>query len=403
MTTRNTRVERRPSSERQDWSRVAITGLGKSQVGRRLGRTPVDLTLEACLRAIDDAGLTRADIDGLVTYPGGRGPTAGVEIPEVHDALDLDLRWYFGGGESPSSPPAIVNACLAVTCGLARHVLVYKSVVEAARQGTEGRKGIENLRIIPAMQWAVDWLAPFGSLGIANWVAPYAQRHMHEHGITREQLAWIPIVQRRHAGLNPDALYRDPLTMDDYVSARMISDPLCLYDCDVPVDMSIAMIVSSAETLGDLRSRPVRLDAVGMALRDRPSWDQFSDPPSAGRDAANELWSQTSLTQNDVDVALLYDGFSILAMMHLEALGFCGPGEGGAFVEGGSRISIGGDIPLNTDGGHLSAGRSRGFGQIYEACRQLRQEAGARQVADAEVAVAGGGGGPVSTFLLLTR
>jgi acetyl-CoA acetyltransferase len=387
----------------QDWSRVAITGLGKSQVGRRLARTPVDLTVEACLRAIDDAGLSRADIDGLVTYPGGRGPTAGVEIPEMQDALDLDLRWYLGGGECPSSPPALVNACMAVSCGLARHVLVYKSVVEAARQGTEGRKGIENLRIIPAMQWAVDWLAPFGSLGIPNWVAPYAQRHMHDHGITREQLGWIPIVQRQHAGLNPQALYRDPLTMDDYLSARMISDPLCLYDCDVPVDMSIAIIVSSADALVDVRPNPVRLQAVGMALYDRPSWDQFSDGPSAGRDAARELWSQTSLTPADVDVALLYDGFSILALMHLEALGFCGPGEGGAFVEGGQRISLGGAIPLNTDGGHLSAGRSRGFGQIYEACVQLRGEAGARQVAGAEVAVAGGGGGPVSTFLLLTR
>jgi acetyl-CoA acetyltransferase len=386
---------------RQAWDRAVISGAGKSQVGRRLGRSALDLTLEASLRAIADAGLERRDIDGLVTYPGGRGPTAGVEIPEVHDALGLELRWYMGGGECPSSPPALVNAFMAVSCGLARHVLVYKSVVEAQRQ-TGHRLGIENLRIIPGMQWAVDWLAPFGSLGVPNWMAPYAQRHFYEHGTTREQLGWIPVVERRHAGLNPSALYREPLSIDEYLSARMISDPLCLYDCDVPVDMSIAFVVSAADVAQDLPHRAVRLNAVGMALRDRPSWDQYADPTRPCQDAADELWSQTDLTVDDVDVAELYDGFSILTLMHLEALGFCGRGEGGPFVEGGERITIGGDIPVNTDGGHLSAGRSRGFGQLLEACVQLRGEAGDRQVPDAEVAVAGGGGGPVSTFLLLT-
>ena len=167
--------------------------------------------------------------------------------------------------------------------------------------------------------------------------------------------------------------------------------------------MSIAFVVSSVDHAADLPNPAIRLEAAGMALRDRPSWDQFTDPGSACRDAATELWTQTDLTVNDVDVAELYDGFSILTLMHLEALGFCSAGEGGAFVEGGHRISFGGDIPLNTDGGHLSAGRSRGFGQLYEACVQLRGEAGDRQVPGAEVAVAGGGGGPVSTFLLLTR
>jgi len=131
----------------QRWNRSVVSGLGKSQVGRRLGRSALDLTLEASLAAIEDAGLDRADIDGLVTYPGGRGPTAGVEIPEVQDALDLELRWYMGGGECPSSPPALVNAFMAVESGLARHVLVYKSVVEAQRQGVGGRLGIENLRL----------------------------------------------------------------------------------------------------------------------------------------------------------------------------------------------------------------------------------------------------------------
>jgi acetyl-CoA acetyltransferase len=210
-------------------------------------------------------------------------------------------------------------------------------------------------------------------------------------------------MQRRHAARNPAALYRDELTIDDYLSARMISDPLCLYDCDVPVDMSIALVVSAADAARDLPHSAIRLEAAGMALRDRPSWDQFANPASPCRDAAAELWAQTDLTVDDVDVAELYDGFSILTLMHLEALGFCKEGEGGAFVEGGQRITFGGDIPVNTDGGHLSAGRSRGFGQLLEACVQLRGEAGERQVPGVDVAVAGGGGGPVSTFLLFTR
>ena len=386
----------------QRWDRAVVSGMGRSQMGRRLGRTGVDLTVEACLRAIEDAGLSRADIDGLATYPGGRGPTAGVEIPELQDALDLDLRWYMGGGEQPGQPPSLVNALMAVTCGLARNVVVYKTVIEADRQGAGGRRGIENLRLIPAMQWAVDWLAPFGSVGVANWEAPYAQRHFHEYGTTREQLGWIPLTMRAHAGRNPDALYREPLTMDDYLSARMISTPLCLYDCDVPVDVSTAFVVSRADIAKDLPRPAIRLEATGMAMRDRPSWDQFEYITSAGRDAARELWSQTDLTIADVDVAQLYDGFSIITLLSLEALGFCAEGEGGSFVEGGERITFGGQVPLNTDGGQLSAGRSHGFGMLHEAFVQLRGLGGARQVTGAEVALVGGGSGPISTFLLFT-
>lgn len=380
-----------------------ISGLGRSEVGRRLGRTGLDLTVEASRRAVEDAGLTLADIDGISTYPGGRGPTAGVELTELHDALNLEVRWYNGGGDTPGQLSALINAFMAVECGLSRHVLVYKTVVEAERQGASGRKGIENLRLIHGMQWNVDWLAPFGALGVANWEAPYAQRHFHEYGTTREQLGWIPLTMRKHAGLNPSAVYREPLSMDDYLASRMISSPLCLFDCDVPADMSTALVVSDAGHVGGMPKPAVRLAAVGAGLRDRPSWDQFEHLTHAGRDAARDLWSQTDLTVDDVDVAELYDGFSIIALLSLEALGFCGEGEGGPFVEGGERISIGGPVPLNTDGGQLSAGRSHGFGMLREACVQLRGDGSERQVAGTEVAVVGGGSGPVSAFLLLTR
>lgn len=387
----------------QGWDGAVVSGLGKSQVGRRLGRTALDLTVEAASRAVADAGLNLSDIDGISTYPGGRSPTAGVELTQVQDALNLGLRWYNGGGDTPGQLAALVNALMAVQSGLARHVLVYKTVVEAQRQGTGGRKGIENLRLIAGMQWNVDWLAPFGSLGVANWEAPYAQRHFYEYGTTREQLGWIALTMRKHAGLNPVALYRDPLSMDAYLGSRMISTPLCLFDCDVPADMCTALVVSNAAHQTDMPKRPVRVEAVGMAMHDRPTWDQFAHLTHAGRDAASELWAQTDLTIADVDVAELYDGFTIITLLSLEALGFCPEGEGGPFVEGGERISIGGELPLNTDGGQLSAGRSHGFGMLHEACVQLRGEGGERQVGGAEVAVVGGGSGPVSTFLLMVR
>jgi acetyl-CoA acetyltransferase len=185
----------------------------------------------------------------------------------------------------------------------------------------------------------------------------------------------------------------------------MISTPLCLYDCDVPVDGSTALIVSRRELADDLRRPPVNVEAVGTALSGRPSWDQFDDLTSmAARDAASMMWSRTDLGPADVDVAELYDGFSFLALVWLEALGFCPKGEGGPFVEGGTRIALEGPLPLNTQGGQLSGGRLHGFGFLHEACVQLWGEGGGRQVADdPQVAVASAGGGPLASSMLLTR
>jgi acetyl-CoA acetyltransferase len=192
--------------------------------------------------------------------------------------------------------------------------------------------------------------------------------------------------------------------MDDYLAARMISDPLGLYDCDVPIDGSTAVIVSSRETARDLRRTPVKVEAIGCGLRGRPSWDQFDDLTTmAARDAAAMLWSRTDLKPHDVDIAELYDGFSFLTIVWLEALGFCSKGEGGRFIEGGKRIALDGELPLNTNGGQLSAGRLHGYGFLHEACTQLRGAAGGRQVAGSpEVATVGVGGGPLGGCILLT-
>jgi acetyl-CoA acetyltransferase len=256
----------------------------------------------------------------------------------------------------------------------------------------------------------MQWTLPYGIPSAVNWIAMMARRHFHEFGTTREQLGAIAVNGRRNASVNPKAIYRDPMTIDDYLGVRMISDPLCLYDCDVPSDGSTAFVVSRADVAADLPQPAARIEAVGTAIHGRPSWDQWDDLTTmALRDASTMLWANTSLTPGDVDVAELYDGSSFIALCWLEALGFCGKGEGGAFIEGGSRIAREGDIPLNTNGGQLSSGRLHGYGFLHEAVVQLRGGAGERQVTRGrsarlpEVAVAAAGGGPLAGCLLLTR
>jgi acetyl-CoA acetyltransferase len=386
--------------------RSIISGIGQSDIGRRLNRTGLDLTVQAALVAVADAGLTLADIDGIATYPGGVGGAgagfAGPGTPEVQEALRLEVNWHTGGIEGAAQLAAVVNAVMAVGAGLANHVLVYRTVTEATAQGSGGRQGIGGGGggISGSMQWNI----PFRAYSAANWLAMNAQAHFHEYGTTREQLGMIAVTARRNAGLNPKAIYRDPMTLDDYLAARMITTPFGLFDCDVPVDGSTALIVSRADHASAVDHPVARVEAMGTALRGRPSWDQFDDLTTmSARDAGAHLWTRTDLTPADVDIVELYDGFSFLALTWLEALGFCGKGEGGPFIEGGTRIALDGELPLNTHGGQLSAGRLHGFGFIHEACLQLRGEAGERQVADVEVAAVGNGGGPIAGALLLTR
>lgn len=396
--------------------RAVISGIGQSDIGRRLGRSDLDLTVEAGLRAIEDAGLTRDHIDGLSTYPGmgaGTGGFAGPTSPEVQDAMGLSLNWHDGGGEGAAQMRAVISASLAVAAGLARHVLVYRTVTEGTAQGTGGRQGIGGGGGggggVPRFGGFMQWPLPYGAVSAANWLAMVAQRRMHEFGLTREQLGAIPINNRANAALNPKAIYRDPMTMDDYLAARMITTPLCLFDCDAPCDGATAVIVSHRDVAADLDHPAVQINAVGTALRGRPSWDQFDDMTTmAARDAGASMWERTELKPADVDTAQLYDGFSILAMTWIEALGFCGRGEGGPFVEGGAAIARDGVLPLNTAGGQLSGGRLHGFGLIHEACVQLRGEGGSRQVVRpggraVEVAAVANGGGPIAGSMLLTR
>jgi len=391
--------------------RAVISGAGQSDIGRRLYRDPLDLTLDGCLAAIEDAGLTTADIDGISTYPGNMDTPAGFSgagVVEVHEALRLDLNWWSGALELPSQLGAVINACLAVSAGLATHVLCFRSVFEGSAQGEKGRASVMpggGGRSVPRAGGFMEWLLPYSAPSAATWIAMMAMRHFHEYGTTREQLAQIALNARKNAALNPKAIYRDPMTMDDYLNVRMISSPLCLYDCDVPCDGGTAVIVSRVDTVPDLRKSPIQVEAVGTALHGRPSWDQFDDLTTmAVRDAGAQLWTRTDLKPTDVQLAEMYDGFSFITMCWLEAMAFCGKGESGPFVEGGERIARDGVLPLNTNGGQLSAGRLHGFGFIHEACVQLWGEAGERQVpGEPEVGVACAGGGPLAGALLLTR
>jgi len=384
--------------------RVAISGIGMSDIGRRLMRDPLSLTVEACLRAISDAGLTPDDIDGLSTYPSGAAAGGHSEggVAPVEFALRLRPTWISGAPDTPGQTGSIVNAMLAVASGLCRHVLCFRTVWESTAQelARRGQMSEPGGRIDGDMQWRL----PYGAMSAANWIALNASLHMHRYGTTREAMGWIAITDRRHAGLNPNAIYRDPISMDDYLGARMITTPFGLFDCDVPCDGATAVIVSAIDVARDLAHPPVRVEAVGTQITEPLSWDQGTlehEPMLAGPSA--HLWSRTDLRPSDVDVALLYDGFSFNCLAWIEALGFCGVGEGKDFVDGGLRIGLGGELPLNPHGGQLSAGRTHGYGFVHEAVTQLRGAGEARQVPGAEVAVVSTGGGAPGGCLLLTR
>ncbi|OFJ52995.1 thiolase C-terminal domain-containing protein [Mycolicibacterium grossiae] len=377
----------------------AITGIGASRLGRRLMAPPLELTIEACTAAVADAGLTFDDIDGLSTYPGldvaGMGEGG---VTALEGVLGLRPTWINGGMDTFGPGGSVIAAMMAVATGMARHVLCFRTLWEA----TFGELLKQGRMSPPGGSRTTSWQMPFGATSAAHTLALNAQRHFDRYGTTRETLGWIALNQRANAALNPTAIYRDPMSMDDYLSARLITTPFGLYDCDVPCDGAVAVIVSAADVARDMPKPPVFFEAVGTQIVERTDWDQTTlthEPQVLGQ--AAHLWTRTSLRPHDVDVAELYDGFTFNCLSWLEALGFCGIGESKDFLDGGAAIARDGVIPLNTHGGQLSHGRTHGMGLIHEAVVQLRGEAGDRQVADAKVAVASSGGLTPSGVLLM--
>jgi acetyl-CoA acetyltransferase len=376
---------------------------------------PIELAVEAAEQAIADAGLTVGDIDGLSTYPGGtmNGVAAGSEggIAAMEDALRVRPTWINGGMELPGQGGAVIAAMLAVAAGLCDHVLCFRTLWEstftaqqrAAISGAPGSGSAAAYLASDRVGGDMAWRLPFGASSASNWIAMQASAHFALYGTTRETLGHIALTARENAALNPWAVYKDPLTMDDYLGARVITTPFGLYDCDVPCDGSIAVIVSRKDVARDLRQPPVLVEAVGTQITERVSWDQGAldhEPLVTG--PAAHLWTRTDLKPADVDMAQLYDGFTFNCLSWIEALGFCGWGEAKDFLAGGTNIARDGILPLNTHGGQLSAGRLHGFGFIHEAVVQLRGQAGERQVNDAETAVVSTGGGTPGGCFLFT-
>lgn len=378
--------------------KVVLSGCGTSSIARRIDRSPLSLCVEACTSAIEDAGLSIADIDGVCAYPGSDG------LPGISSggfrALEQVLRirpvWHCGAAEVPGQAGTVIDAMLAVASGLCRHVLCFTTFSESARPSARGAAG----RVAGEMSWRV----PFGAASPANWIALYASRYMSRFGADRDMLGWIAVNTRLNALRNPAAIYRTPITMQDHADARPISSPFGLLDCDVPCDGAIAFVVSAIETARDLRWSPVRIEAVGTKITERQSWDQgtLTHQPNVFGPAAH-LWSRSDFRPDDVDVAMLYDGFTFNVVSWIEALGFCGIGEATDFLDGGRRIAPTGGLPLNPHGGHLSAGRTNGYGHLLEAILQLRGTAGERQVAGCSLAVVSSGGGIPASCMLLRK
>ncbi len=346
--------------------KAAITGIGRSEVGRRLGRDPWEYTVVAAKAAIANAGLEPGDIDGISSYPGAIGPTpgfTGAGAYDVKNLLGLKVKWFTGGIEVPGQLGSVINAALAVSAGVANHVLCFRTVWESTAQTNAGSRSDINKVNLDRSNF--QWLDPYG-FGYPSYGGMLMRRYMHMANATREQLGWIAVNGRRNAADNPAAVYRTPFTIDDYMGARMISDPISLLDCDVPVDGSYAVIVSRADSPRINKKTAVGLQAVGSA----PGFDEASDM----------MWSRTDLKPKDVKLAQLYDGFSILAIYWMEALRLVPQYGAARFIEGGKRIARDGELPLNTSGGQLSAGRMHGYLGLYEAVEQLRNVAGVRQV-----------------------
>ncbi|MCU1365865.1 MAG: hypothetical protein JWN39_1504 [Ilumatobacteraceae bacterium] len=378
-----------------------ISGIGRSALGRRLMRDPVSLAVDACLAAIADAGLAPEDIDGMATYPGNGGYEIGFGeggITPVEEALRLRPTWISGGADIPGPGGSVLNAMMAVAAGLCRHVLCFRTVWQAtAAQLRLAGGGGRPLN-------GSEWRTPYGAVSAANWIGMNATQYLHRYGATRELLGHVAVNNRANAALNPVAIYRDPMSMDDYMNARLVSTPFGLYDCDVPCDGAIALIVSDASVAGDLPKPAIRIEAAGTQITERISWDQGTvthEPQVIG--SSTHLWTRSQLTPDDIDLALLYDGFTFNAITWIEALGFCGFGEAKDWIDGGRTIALDGRLPLNPHGGQLSEGRTHGMGFFYEAVTQLRHDAGDRQVAKADTAVVATGGGTPSGVVILQR
>jgi acetyl-CoA acetyltransferase len=379
---------------------VAAVGVGYSTTGRKTGLTSWQLALQAAKAAMDDAGLGPDDIDGISLLWGVAGPAP--DGLDMVDPMDLGymlgikgLNWYGTAGPSYIGPA--IQGVTAIRAGMAHTVLTLR-IINQRLSSTEELKSTVGSGPTSA-PGDMAFTAPFGSVSpVFSISALPARRHMDLYGTTEEQFGAHVVAQRHFASLNDDAIFRDELTIDDYLASRYIAKPVHILDCDYPVDSASAVIFTTGDRARDMRQKPVFVDSMAYSSVKYENLDDFNQ--SSPFHASTELWKRTDLTVADVDCAQLYDGFTIIVFQWLEALGFCGVGEVGPFVEAGNT-AIGGSIPVNTDGGACNVGRRHGANFCIESIRQLRGECGERQVPDAEVAVWANAVGPFSGVMLM--
>ncbi len=364
---------------------AAVSGVGETAYTRETARSQLELTLEASLNAIADAGLTPQDIDGVIPYGAG-----GIVAEDFITNFGLpDLRYSAltpMGGASPVA--ALQSAAMAVATGVARHVLIA-----LGRGSIAGGRITKRLAEMPQMHVVAEYEMPLGTNAPAQFYAPMARRHMHEYGTTSEQLAEVAMTCRRHAQMNERAMMRKPMTLADHQGSRMIAEPFRLFDCCIESAGAAAVVISSADAARDLRQPPVYIAGVAEGHPDSPS--AITQRPELTRlgiaKAADRAFAMAGVSRADIDVAEIYDCFTWVVLCQLEDLGFCAKGEGGDFVSGG-RIGLGGELPINTHGGLLSEAHIAGMNHIVELARQLRGACGERQVAGAEVGLVTGYG-----------
>lgn len=371
--------------------KIAVAGIGYSRIGRRMGRPLIALTIDACDAAIADAGLHRADIDGIATSPtmpryGGRkGIDEGIDVVTplyLGAQLGVSEQLLWTGSVNAMVTQSLIDGAMAIAAGLCTHVLVYRAV-----HVPEGRYvNFESDVAVGPEQY----LAPYGFSAPPAWAAVVARRYFELYGYGRADFARYIVDNRANAQLNPNAFWRGKtISAEDYINPRMIADPVSILDCDIPIDGACAIILTSADRARDLRQPPALLSGFAAGTYDGANgtpmnWD---DMATGAAQVARRLWEATGLGPADVDTAQLYDGFSILVPLWLEGMGLCGKGEALALLREGHG-AIDGKLPINTGGGALGEGRLHGMTQIAEAVMQVTGRAGERQVPGANRSLA---------------
>jgi acetyl-CoA acetyltransferase len=374
-------------------NQVAVVGYAQSPIERHSERTLGAIAVDTARAAISDAGLTVADVDGFTTgsllpTAGGQAAVDGVSVVTANwlaDALRVNPRFaagFQGFGQIPGSVSLAVNA---IASGAAEVVVVHRALHNPPR-------GRYHANPMTKARGGAQWAAPQGYWGPLSMIAIPTMEYFQKYGATREALAEVVVEARANGARIPWSYWYDrPLTAEKYLDARPISDPICMYDCDIPVDGVAAFVFTTAERARDLPNRPVYVAgyAQGHPNRHRvPLHWPLEDIMEIGKETAARLWSQAGIARDDVDVPQLYDGFSSIVWFWLEALGYCEPGEAHRFVsDGGIRAATGG-LPVLSGGGALGNGRMHGIPQMLECYLQLARRAGDRQLANANIGLA---------------